>query len=196
MKNLGFEDKDELVGYLIEQLENNKDITLVINYKIAKIFVDIYEDIDFSDYFAISIATDCDEYFIERLENDTFVIEPAKSSRGYLEGEQRKLIVLEDLISDELLDSQKYEKLEIVSYDYKDDEYEDCNEDFCDCIDCKCCHECEDNNDINNKISQEELIYNAYQLIKDNEFTEDSIKRVLYEFGEIILKNFELADED
>lgn len=132
-----FDGKEDMVDYLVEVLDDSEDTTIVVDYVIAKELSKLYDDEDFDDYFAIDIASDCNEYFVEKTNDNFFCIEPTKSNGVYLEGEAKRLIVLDELINDDLLDAYEYRELEIV--DYKNDDIEDfksectCHGDCCNC---------------------------------------------------------------
>ena len=199
-----YDDYDEVMRYLIDELDtvvdNNKNITLLVDYEIATDLSKIYEEDEFENYYGISLASDCAEYLVTKHGDDAFIIEPAKHCGIYYDGEHDKLIVLEDLMSDEFIDRQEYNELEIVCFDEEceDDEYED--EEGCHCD--ECCNCCGCNDDIDDEdapyIDLSEMIDEYTELIKDNECDEEAISFALMEYGVKLLQKFsvEKIEED
>lgn len=200
IKNKDFDSKGELIDYLLEQLDNKKDITLVVNRDIAKEIATYFEEEDFEDYFAIEYASDVNEYFVEKYENSHFCVGPAKYKDKYLEGETEELIIMEEFLNNELLKATKAEKIAIVEVE----ENEDSNDDFddedesdecnCSCCNCNCCNNESDNDESDNEVFN--LVDEYYELMKDNDFDENAVKQALWEFGQIVLERFEIDEEE
>lgn len=186
MKEIRFNDKDELLGYLINEIEESDDISIVLNYELAKEIANIYSDDDEEySYFSISMATDTDEYVIGKVSDECFVIEPARRIEGYLENEADKIIILDELINDELLDSLECRELEVISLVEDDCSGEDCGDCCCcNCVDKDDIQEFESYFDLNNKVDE------YMELIEDNNKDSKAIRQAFVEFGSWILDNF------
>lgn len=201
MKNVNFVYKEEMIDHLIEEFESNDEVTLVVDYDLAKIFASIYDDDEeFLDYYAIDIASDCDEYYIEKIRDEFFTIEPARHLGNYLGGDAKKLIVLEDLLSDELLEAQEAENVEVVSYEEDEDDY--CNNDEVKNTENECpghcaiC-QCNDENDdsefeekLNTKIADLVNIYTEHAC-----FSDECIEHNLWNFSVDLLNIFAEIDD-
>ena len=176
-----YDDYDEIMRYLIDELDSNKDITLLVDYGIATDLAEEFKDEDFENYYGVSLASDCHEYLVSKYGDESFIIEPAKHCGIYYDGEHDKLIVLEDLMSDEFIDKQEYKELEIVGYD-KDEEVLDEDEECCHCEECyNCCGcGCGDKAEGNEKYIIE-LILSYLQLIKDNDYKDEAILQAFLE---------------
>ena len=193
-----FENKDDRLDYLFDQIDENDSITILADYETAKEFNEVFQDDeDVFEWHSITLDNQINEYFIEKYTNQCFSIEPAKISKGYLQGESDKLIILEELMNNEILRKQDCEELEIVGIeeDYNDSDLDDCTSE--DCGDCCCC-QCREENNLNEfepYIEMGEKISEYVELIESNDKDSKVIKQAFVEFASWILDNFE-DDED
>ncbi|WP_297419611.1 hypothetical protein [Clostridium sp.] len=127
-----FASVDEELEYLIEEVEENDKITLVVDYETAKCFIDLYYDEEFEEYFGIDIQSDVDEYYIEKVSDIHFSIEPAKYKGKYLTGEGGKVIIQDKFYNMDVIEALDGDLTIVVKVD---EDVEDC-----DC--CKCCGNC------------------------------------------------------
>ena len=174
-----YDDYDEVMRYLIDELDSNEDITLLVDYAVATDLAEEFKDEDFDNYYGVSIASDCGEYLVSKCGNESFIIEPAKHCGIYYDGEHDKLIVLEELMSDEFIDRQEYKELEIVCIDNECEAYDE-DEEGCNCDECCNCCGCNDEAEGDEKYIIE-LILSYLELIKDNDYKDEAILQAFME---------------
>ena len=224
---------EELEDFLYEQLCEDEDTVLVVDFNMAKILSGYFEEEDFTDYYSLSLQSDVNEYFVEKNGDSFFTVEPARNQGKYLSGDTYKLIVMSEFMSKEILEAQNSEKIIVVTNleDIEKDECETCDTDDCDCETCsvsdscdeeeledeeenndercsefdcddKVCRKCmgygEESEDLkeedtydndSDEMEDEDIDYEIdsiideiYNVMKDNDFSEDVIKFIIGEF--------------
>ena len=111
---------EELEDFLYGELCDEEDIVLVVDRNMARILSGYFEEEYFEDY-GLDLQSDVDEYFVEKTRDDCFCIQPARSQGKYLSGETKLLIVMNEFMSEELLESTGTEKVIVVANLEKDD---------------------------------------------------------------------------
>lgn len=188
MEEIRFENNDELLGYLITELDTEENIDIICDHYIVKELMDIYNDEseDF-DFFCVNIASDINEYVVGRIGMEHFSIEPIKHIGKYLNIVAKKLIILDSMINDEMLSSCEFEELEILSIE-EDDKPCDCKNCYCD--ECCCNNEDENTEEDEALIKLSSMIEKYSYLIEDNEYNEKAVRHALMEFADEIMENF------
>lgn len=141
METTNFSSKSSLIDNLLEVFDNNNDITLVVDKEIADIFLDEYDDETEFDYYAISVASDTNEYFISKVEDIHFSIEEAKYRGEYKYDDASKVIILDELYDREILDYIQTKDIEIYGVE-KDSIYNDLDFRPDSNDECTCCGDC------------------------------------------------------
>ena len=149
---LKFDDDVDLADYLYSIFEEEDDITIIADLEYARIFAEMnFDDGEFKDYYAITIASDIDEYYISKIKDEMFCVEPCKSESGnYLILESKKVIMLKDLMNDDLLMAIGCDEFVEVSIE----EASPCND--CEC--CCCDRKMDEADDMEAKNAIEDLI--------------------------------------
>jgi hypothetical protein len=139
MKTIKFTGKNELIDNLLETFENSNDITLVVDYETIQIFLDEYDDEEEFDYYAISIANDTNLYYITKIEDIHFSIIEAKYKGEYKPDESAKVIILDEVYDNEILDYIETKDIEIYGVEsiYNDLDFKPEHDN-----ECTCCGDC------------------------------------------------------
>ena len=175
---LKFDDDVDLADYLFSIFEEEDNITIIADLEYARIFAEMnFDDGEFTDYHAITIASDIDEYYISKIKDEMFCVEPCKSASGnYLILESNKVIMLRDLMNDDLLMAIGCDEFVEVSIE-EASPCDDCECCFCDC-DCECVEEEES--------AIDGLIDRYVDLIIDNDYSPLAIKEAFEEYSRIL----------
>jgi hypothetical protein len=139
-----FDSKEDMIDYLVEEFEESEDILIVADRQIAMTFMDTYDDETEFNFYSIELSSENDLYYISKLEDDSFIIEPSIRNKEYIETEADEILIVvgEKTIINGDLSKALNGNIEYISYAIEeygiDDECMCCG----DC--CNCCKEDED----------------------------------------------------
>lgn len=163
MKTTKFTGKNELIDNLIQTFEESEDITLVVDFTIASIFADEYNDPEEFEYWGVELSCEENIYYVSKVENDCFQIIPSEGSNNntYLYNEAERVIILDDVYDEEMLDYIDSDDIEIYGIDSVYEDMDSKGECTCHCGCCNCYYE-------NEELSEFEKLNDAQ---KDHLFT-------------------------
>lgn len=201
---------DEFMEYVIDKFYEEDDIQVICDFDLADLLTCEFGNVDYVDYKGIDLQSDVDEYYVTKIKDEFFCVEPLKVNGKIKTTISDYFIIDNDILENNptlfnYLEGNNF-TVDVIDYD---EEY-DCKNCYGDCNDCKYAEEdamdldkvfggdsIEEEIDEKDSIELElaDLIDEYVGLILDNDCEEEAIGYALTEFGFKVLEKV-YSDEE